>query len=84
MAKTFQELNFEISQKKIELHKTDSKVLEYVEGLLTDEEFEKVKATRAKLREVIAADEKKLPAEKKKYEAELAAKLEKEEEIEND
>lgn len=74
MAKTFQELNFEISQKKIELHKTDSKVLEYVEGLLSEEEFEKVKATRAKLREVIAADEKKLPAEKKKYEVELAAK----------
>lgn len=74
MAKTFQELNFEISQKKIELHKTDSKVLEYVEGLLSEEEFEKVKATRAKLREVIAADEKKLPAEKKKYEAEIAAK----------
>ena len=74
MAKTFQELNFEISQKKIELHKTDSKVLEYVEGVLTEEEFEKVKATRAKLREVIAADEKKLPAETKKYEAELAAK----------
>ena len=74
MAKNYQDLKFEISQKKIELHETDSKVLEYVEGLLTDEEFEKVKATRAKLREVITADEKKLPAEKKKYEAELAAK----------
>ena len=74
MAKNYQDLKFEISQKKIELHETDSKVLEYVEGLLTEEEFEKVKATRAKLREVITADEKKLPAEKKKYEAELAAK----------
>ena len=74
MAKSYQELKYEISKKKIELHETDSKVLEYVEGLLTEEEFEKVKATRAKLREVIAADEKKLPAEKKKYEAELAAK----------
>lgn len=83
MAKNYQELNLEISKKKIELSKTDHLVLEYVEGLITDEEFEKVKASRAKLRETIAADEKKLPAEKKKYEAELAAK-EKEEEIEND
>ena len=82
MAKNYQELNFEISQKKIELHKTDSKILEYVEGLLTDEEFEKVKATRAKIREEIAADEKKLPAEKKKYEALIKKELE--EEIDND
>lgn len=80
MAKNFQELNFDISQKKIELKKTDHLVLEYVEGLITDEEFEKVKASRAKLRDAIAADEKKLPAEKKKYEAEIAKESEEQEE----
>lgn len=83
MAKNYQELNLEISQKKIELSKTDHLILEYVEGLLPEEDFEKVKATRAKIREEISADEKKLSAEKKKYEAKLAEEL-KEEEIEND
>lgn len=78
MAKNYQELNLEISKKKIELSKTDHFILEYVEGLLPEEDFEKVKATRAKIREEIAADEKKLPAEKKKYEASLNKELEEE------
>ena len=73
MAKNFQELNFEISQKTRELRKLDSKILDYVEGVIDEDDFEKVKATRAKLRVTIAADVKKLPAERKKYEAELAA-----------
>ena len=80
MAKTFQELNLEISQKKIALHSTDSQVLEYVEGLITDEEFDKIKQTRASLRDEISKDEKKLPAAKKAWEAEMTKEIEEQEE----
>lgn len=80
MAKTFQELNFEISQKKIALHSTDSKILEYVEGLITDEEFDEIKKKRASLRDDISKDEKKLPAAKKAWEAEMKKEIEEMEE----
>ena len=82
MAKGYQDLNFEISQKKIELHKTDNDVILFVEGVIDSEEFEKVKKQRASLRDEIEKLEKKLPAAKNAYEAELKEKEEIEEQEE--
>ena len=80
MAKTYQELKLEISQKKIELQKSDIEVLHYVEGLLTEEEFENLKTKRSSIRDEIEKLEKKLPAALK---AMKAAEEEKEEQEEN-
>ena len=79
MAKGYQDLKLEISQKKIELHKTDNDVILFVEGVIDSEEFEKVKKQRASLRDEIEKLEKKLPAAKKAYEAELKETEEQEE-----
>lgn len=80
MAKGYQDLKFEISQKKIELAKSDIKVLNFVEGLIDDAEFEKVKASRASLREEIEKLEKKLPAALKAMKAEQEEKEKEQEE----
>ena len=82
MAKGYQDLKLEISQKKIELHKTDNDVILFVEGVIDSEEFEKVKKQRESLRDEIEKLEKKLPAAKKAYEAELKEKEEIEEQEE--
>lgn len=82
MAKGYQDLKFEISQKKIELAKSDIKVLNFVEGLIDDAEFEKVKASRASLRDEIEKLEKKLPAALKAMKAEQEEKEKEQEEQE--
>ena len=68
---TFQEINLKISNLILELKSTDSRILEYVEGVITDKEFETVKKERAAIRAEIEKLNKALPKAKKAYEAEL-------------
>lgn len=67
---TYQELNFKISNLKKDLKATDSRILEYVEGLLTNKEFEAVKKERSEIRSEIEKLNKQLPKAKKAWEAE--------------
>ena len=67
---TFQEINFQISNLRMDLKATDSRILEYVEGVLTDKEFEAVKKERADIRSEIEKLTKQLPKAKKAWEAE--------------
>lgn len=67
---TYQEINFKISNLKKDLKATDGRILEQVEGLLTDKEFEAVKKERAEIRSEIEKLTKQLPKAKKAWEAE--------------
>lgn len=77
---TFQEINLQISNLRLELKSTGSRILEYVEGVITDKEFETVKKERAEIRAEIEKLTKALPKAKKAYEAELEKLNETEEE----
>lgn len=50
----------DINQKKWELSQTDYKALKYAEGLLTEEEYDPIKAERQAMRDEINAMEAKL------------------------
>ena len=67
----YQEINFKISNLKKDLKSTDSRILEYVEGVLTDKEFETVKKERAEIRSEIEKLTKALPKAKKAWEAKI-------------
>lgn len=77
---TFQEINFQISNLRMDLKATDSRILEYVEGVLTDKEFEAVKKERANIRSEIEKLTKQLPKAKKAWEAEQEELLKEQEE----
>lgn len=77
---TFQEINFQISNLRMDLKATDSRILEYVEGVLTDKEFEAVKKERADIRSEIEKLMKQLPKAKKAWEAEQEELLKEQEE----
>ena len=75
---TYQEINLQISNLKLELKATDGRVLEQVEGLLSDKEFEAVKKERADIRSEIEKLTKQLPKAKKAWEAEQEKEQEEE------
>lgn len=75
---TYQEINFKISNLKKDLKATDGRILEQVEGLLTDKEFEAVKKERAEIRSEIEKLTKQLPKAKKAWEAEQEKEQEEE------
>lgn len=75
---TYQELNFKISNLKKDLKATDGRILEQVEGLLSDKEFEAVKKERADIRSEIEKLTKQLPKAKKAWEAEQEKEQEEE------
>lgn len=77
---TYQEINLKISNLRLELKATDGRILEQVEGLLTDKEFEAVKKERAEIRSEIEKLMKQLPKAKKAWEAEQEELKEQEEE----
>lgn len=67
----YQEINLKISNLKLDLKSTDSRILEYVEGVITDKEFETVKNERAEIRSEIEKLTKALPKAKKAWEAKI-------------
>ncbi len=75
---TYQEINFKISNLKKDLKATDGRILEQVEGLLSDKEFEAVKKERAEIRSEIEKLTKQLPKAKKAWEAEQEKEQEEE------
>ena len=75
---TYQEINFRISNLKKDLKATDGRILEQVEGLLSDKEFEAVKKERAEIRSEIEKLTKQLPKAKKAWEAEQEKEQEEE------
>ena len=75
---TYQEINLQISNLKLELKATDGRILEQVEGLLSDKEFEAVKKERAEIRSEIEKLTKQLPKAKKAWEAEQEKEQEEE------
>lgn len=75
---TYQEINFRISNLKKDLKATDGRILEQVEGLLTDKEFEAVKKERVEIRSEIEKLMKQLPKAKKAWEAEQEKEQEEE------
>lgn len=77
---TYQEINLKISNLRLELKATDGRILEQVEGLLSDKEFEAVKKERAEIRSEIEKLTKQLPKAKKAWEAEQEELKEQEEE----
>lgn len=77
---TYQEINFKISNLKKDLKATDSRILEQVEGLLSDKEFEAVKKERAEIRSEIEKLTKQLTKAKKAWEAEQEEKNKEQEE----
>lgn len=77
---TYQEINLKISNLKKDLKATDGRILEQVEGLLSDKEFEAVKKERAEIRSEIEKLIKQLPKAKKAWEAEQEEKNKEQEE----
>ena len=79
MAKTYQELNADISAMKIELKNTDKLAIRFLLGEMDEKEFAPIRERRAELLSGIASDEKKLSAAKKKWDEEHAHVYEEEE-----
>ena len=79
-ALTYQELNADISAKKIELKHTDPIAIKFLLGEITEKEFDPIRSKRAELISGIASQEKKLAAAKKKWDEEHSHVYDEEEE----
>ena len=67
----FQELNWEISVCKEKLKETDYQAIKHSEGLISDEEYEPIKAKREDWRKQINEYQALLPEAEAEYLAEL-------------
>lgn len=78
----FQELNWEISVCKEKLKETDYQAIKHSEGLISDEEYEPIKAKREDWRKQINEYQALLPEAEAEYLAELESLVEEAEGVE--
>ena len=80
MAMNYQELNVDISAKKLELKHTDALAIRFLLGEMDEKEFAPIRSRRSELLSGIASQEKKLASAKKKWDEEHSHVFEDEEE----